>query len=100
MNSGCGALQSNTTVASSGVVIWPGSETKREKTATAPRFIASMRSYDAFTAAASHGDPSWKVSPGRILKVQTLESSLASQLSATSPSYSSVALPSRPTNAS
>jgi hypothetical protein len=99
MKSGCGEPQSKTMVAGSGVVICSGLEMKREKTATAPRFIPSMRSNEAFTAALSQAEPSWKVKPGRILNVQTLRSSFASQLSATKPSYSSVALPC-PTNPS
>jgi hypothetical protein len=100
MNSGCGAPRLKTIVSASGVSICAGSETNRETTPTAPRFIASNRSNEAFTAALSHGEPSWNVKPGRILNVQTLWSSLDSQFSATSPSYSSVALPTSPTSPS
>src|SRR5918993_5601094 len=93
--SGCGRPRSKTTLRGPRAVIWAGSSTKGPTPFHAPVCIVSSRVYEATTASASHGEPSWNVTPSRRWNVQRLWSSLDSQDSAINPSYSSVALPLR-----
>ena len=67
---------------------------KRRMAPAGPSPIVRNRSNDARTASASTGVPSWKVTPERMVKVQTLLSSFASHDSAMTGTYLSVALPS------
>src|SRR5215212_9595534 len=74
---GCGLPRAKTSVVASGAVICPGSATKRPMTLTGPNPRVRKRSKERRHASASQAEPSLNVISGRILKVQTLLSSLA-----------------------
>ena len=89
-NSGCGRPRSKTNVRASGAVIWAGSAMNRPSTVEGARPRVSRRSNEPRAASASRGVPSWKVTPDRRRKVQTLLSAFAAHSSANTGTYSSV----------